>query len=159
MANEKNKDFNAMLSSVRDMPRVDIVTDEDVIKRYGGSRMFFAPPLYYNEVMKKIPEGKVVTIKEIRSYLSKNNNADFTEPMTAGAFVGIVAWASEQRAEDKVPYWRTLKANGEINPKFPGGIEKQKELLAAEGHTFIAKGRKHIRYFVADFENRLADIT
>lgn len=159
MANEKNKDFNAMLSSVRDMPRVDIVTDEDVIKRYGGSRMFFAPPLYYDEVMKRVPEGKVVTTKEIRSYLAENNDADFTEPMTAGAFIGIVAWASEQRTDDKVPYWRTLKANGEINPKFPGGIEKQKQLLAAEGHTFITKGRKHIRCFVADFENKLAEIT
>ncbi len=28
----------------------------------------------------------------------------FTEPITAGIFVSIVAWASYQRVEDKTPY-------------------------------------------------------
>jgi len=26
-------------------------------------------------------------------------------PMTAGIFISIAAWASEQRSEDKTPYW------------------------------------------------------
>ncbi len=45
----------------------------------------------------------------MRDYLAKQNNADFTDPMTAGIFVNIVAWASYQRNEDITPYWRTLK--------------------------------------------------
>ena len=67
------------------------------------------------------------------------NGADFTEPITAGIFVSIAAWASYQRSEDETPYWRTLKANGELNAKYPGGIEAQKEKLEAEGHTIIQK--------------------
>ena len=51
--------------------------------------------------------------------------------------MSIAAWASYQRTEDKTPYWRTLKANGELNEKYPEGIEKQKELLEKEGHTII----------------------
>lgn len=48
-----------------------------------------------------------------------------------------------------------MKANGELNAKYPGGIETQKELLEKEGHTVIAKGRKNIRYCVKDYENAL----
>ena len=35
-----------------------------------------------------------------------------------------------------------MKANGELNAKYPGGIEAQKEMLEKEGHTVIQKGRK-----------------
>ena len=60
-----------------------------------------------------------------------------------------------QRKNDKTPYWRTLKANGELNAKYPGGIEAQKEMLEQEGHTIIQKGSKNIRYYVQDYENAL----
>ena len=59
---------------------------------------------------------------------------------------------------DKIPFWRTLKADGEFNPKYPGGIEYQKEKLASKGHSFTIKGRKNIRYFVKDYENFLYDL-
>jgi hypothetical protein len=32
------------------------------------------------------------------------------------------------------PYWRTLKSKGELNEKYPGGLEAQAEKLRAEGH-------------------------
>ena len=54
-----------------------------------------------------------------------------------------------------MPYWRTLKANGELNAKYPNGIVAQKEKLEAEGHTIIQKGRKNVRYYVKDYENSL----
>jgi len=155
MANEHKKDFNAMLQKSKDMPKIQIVTDEATIKKYGGSRMFFAPPIDYDGVMKKIPQGKLITVGEIREYFAKTNNADFTCPMTAGIFVSIAAWASHQRSEDITPYWRTLKANGELNPKFPGGIETQKEKLESEGHTIVKKGRTNIRYYVQDYQESL----
>lgn len=105
--------------------------------------------------MKQIPHGKVITVGKIREYFAKLNGADFTEPITAGIFVSIAAWASNQRSEDETPYWRTLKANGELNAKYPGGVEAQKEKLEAEGHIIIQKGRKNIRYYVQDYENAL----
>lgn len=61
------------------------------------------------------------------------SGADFTEPITAGIFVSIAAWASYQREDEKTPYWRTLKANGELNEKYPGGVIEQKERLEAGG--------------------------
>ena len=125
MANENEKDFNAMLRDNKDMPKFQIITDPKSIEKYGGERMYFAPPADYDKVMKRIPFGKVITIGKIRDYFAKENDADFTEPITAGVFVSIAAWASYQRLENETPYWRTLKANGELNAKYPGSIEAQ----------------------------------
>lgn len=155
MANEEQKDFNAMLREDKGMPRVQIVTDAKTIEKYGGERMYFAPPMDYDRAMKEVPCGKVTTVGRIRERFAKENGADFTEPITAGTFVSIAAWASEQRDADKTPYWRTLRANGELNPKYPGGVERQKEWLEAEGHTVVRRGRTNIRYYVKDYEKSL----
>ena len=152
MANEDKKDFNAMLHKDAGMPKIQILTDEASIQKYGGSRMYFAPPLAYDRIMKTIPYGKVITVGEMRDHLARVNGADFTDPITAGIFVSIAAWASFQRTGNETPYWRTLKAGGELNPKYPGGIDAQKEKLEAEGHTIIQKGRKNIRFYVKDYE-------
>lgn len=154
MSCENNKDFNAMLKNSKDMPKVQIIKDEVTIKRYGGEKMLLAPPIYYDEVIKKVPKGYVITIKQIREYLAKKLNADFTDPMTAGIFVNIVAWASYQRNEDITPYWRVLKSDGELNNKYPEGIALQKRLLEEEGFTVISKGKKQ-KYYVKDYENSL----
>lgn len=158
MANEDKKDFNAMLHKDTGMPKLQIVTDEATIRKYGGEKMFFAPPLAYDEIMKKVPYGKVITVGAIREYFAEKNQADFTDPITAGIFVSIAAWASYQRTEDETPYWRTLKAHGELNPKYPGGVEAQREKLEAEGHTIIQKGRKNFRYYVLDYEKALFEL-
>ena len=144
-----------MLHDSKDMPKIQTITDQKSIEKYGGSRMYFAPPMDYDKVMKRIPYGKVITVGKIREHFAALNGADFTEPITAGIFVSIAAWASHQRTEDKTPYWRTLKAGGELNAKYPGGVEAQKEMLEAEGHTIVQKGRKNIRYYVQDYEKAL----
>lgn len=101
MADEEKKDFNAMLYKDSGMPKIQIVKDEATIKKYGGEKMFFAPAYTYDEIMRRVPEGKVVTVGAIREYFAKKNDADFTDPITAGIFVSIAAWASHQRKENK----------------------------------------------------------
>lgn len=155
MANEEKKDFNTMLRRDNGMPRIQTVTDEAAIRTYGGSRMLLAPPLAYDALMRRVPAGKLTTVGELRAHLARESGADFTDPMTAGIFVSIAAWASHQRSEDKIPYWRTLKAGGELNPKYPGGVEAQRARLEAEGHTVVQRGRKNLRYYVQDYEKAL----
>ncbi len=155
MANEDQKDFNAMLHDSKDMPKIQTITDEKSILKYGGDRMYFAPPIDYDKVMRLVPPGKLLTIGVIREYFAGKSGADFTEPITAGIFVSIAAWASYQRENDKTPYWRTLKANGELNSKYPGGVTEQKKMLEEEGHVVISKGRTNIKYYVKDYEQKL----
>lgn len=158
MANESKKDFNEMLNNNKDMPKIQIIKDEKTIKKYGGDKMFLAPPIYYDELMRKVSYGKLVTISQMREYLAKKYNASFTDPMTAGIFINIVAWASYQRKENITPYWRTLKSDGELNMKYPEAINLQKRLLEEEGHIIITKGTKNIKYFVKDYEKYLIEL-
>lgn len=158
MADESSKDFNAMLNDSKDMPKIQVITDPASIEKYGGDRMYFAPPIDYDRVMRRVPFGKLTTVGKIREHFARASGADFTEPITAGIFVSIAAWASYQRAGDETPWWRTLKANGELNQKYPGGVEAQKARLEAEGHTIIKKGRTNIRYFVKDYEDALFEL-
>lgn len=152
------KTFNEKLQDSKDMPKIVEINDEKSIKRYGGSKMLIAPPLEYNEIMAKIPEGKLITAVEIREFLAEKHDAEFTCPMTAGIFISLSAQASCERQGSRIPFWRTLKTDGELNPKYPGGIEYQKEMLSKEGHTFKTKGRKNIRYFVENYKDNLYDL-
>ncbi|AMD17319.1 methylated DNA-protein cysteine methyltransferase [Methanobrevibacter sp. YE315] len=152
------KSFNEKLQDSKDMPKIVVIDDEKSIERYGGKNMLIAPPIEYSQLMSKIPEGKVITAVQIREFLADKYKSDFTCPMTAGIFISLSAQASDERDTGKIPFWRTLKTDGELNPKYPGGIEFQKEKLIGEGHEIITKGRKNIRYFVKDFENDLYDL-
>ena len=163
MANESKKDFNKMLADSRDMPKIQTVTDAATIKRYGGERMLIAPPAAYDALIKRVPAGKLVLASQLREALAKEASADFTDPMTAGIFVQIVAWASYQRAtagneKDETPYWRVLKAAGELNSKFPEAFDLQKQKLEAEGQSLTQRGRTNIRYAVEDYEPQLVTL-
>lgn len=158
MANEDKKNFNAMLRDSKDMPKLQIITDKKSIEKYGGNKMYFAPPIAYDVIMKSVPKGKLITVGIIREYLAKQNCADFTEPITAGIFVSIAAWASYQRTDDKTPFWRTLKSNGELNAKYPGGVEAQKAKLEEEGHTVLTRGKKNVVYYVQDYQKNIYDL-
>jgi hypothetical protein len=107
-------------------------------------------------LMRQVPRGRIVTINELRAVLAKKHRADFACPMTTGIFAWIAAHAaveSEAAGTKRVtPFWRTLKSGGEINPKYPGGVDGVAKRLRTEGHKTIRKGK---RAFVADFEKKL----
>ena len=91
---------------------------------------------YLMAIKLKIEEQISITESVNEAKIAEENNADFTDPMTAGIFVNIVAWASYQRNEDVTPYWRTLKSDGELNVKYPEGKELQKRLLEEEDNYY-----------------------
>ena len=39
-------------------------------KKYGGDKMYFAPPIDYDTVMKMVPYGKVITVGKIREFFA-----------------------------------------------------------------------------------------
>ena len=148
------KTWNEKLANTKDMPKIeDVGHDPKMAARFGEGRMLIAAPLEYDEIMKRIPEGKLITTVHIRTDLARRHGADFTCPLTAGIFVNIVANASRERGGvDETPYWRTLKKDGELCEKYPDGIDGHRILLEMEGHTVEQKGK---RYFVKDYEQKL----
>lgn len=122
-----------------------------------GDSVVLAPGPEVEAVMKTTPRGKLLTLDEICRRLAKDHNAAFCCTLTTGIFVTIVAHVAEElRAEGKksiTPYWRTLKTDGFLNEKYPGGAEAQKKRLEEEGHEVLSKGK---RFFVKDWARRLA---
>ena len=116
-------------------------------------------PRDVEQIMKKVPHGKLITLKEICQALAKKFGADYCCTLTAGIFTMTAANACDEQksqgTDNGNPFWRTLKIGGFLNPKYPGGQENHKLLLEKEGFTVISSGRD---YRVEDFEKYLADI-
>lgn len=147
--------WSEKLKGSKGLPKVEKITDK-MSKRWGIGTVIIPAPMEVDELMRKVPEGKVVTINEIRAALARKHKATIGCPITTGMFAWVAANACEerkQRGEKGVtPYWRTLKVGGVINEKYPGGAEGQKKLLEKEGHRVVQKGKK---YVVADYEKSL----
>ena len=157
----KKKSWQEKLHDDKDLPKI-VEIPAKIRKTWGEGTMLIPAPLEVDRIMQQIPKGKLSTISEIRELLSKKHKTTIACPMTTGIFAWIAANAAEElRSEGKkriTPYWRTLKSKGELNPKYPGGIEAIRKLLEAEGHKIIEKGKKNKKYFVENFEKALVDI-
>jgi alkylated DNA nucleotide flippase Atl1 len=128
-------------------------------KRWGTGTVVIPAPMEVNEIMRRVPKGKLITINEIRAALAKKHGATIGCPITTGIFAWITANAAEEQRQqsekDLTPYWRTLKTGGVINEKYPGGVEGQKKLLEKEGHKVVQKGKK---YIVVNYKKSLVQI-
>jgi alkylated DNA nucleotide flippase Atl1 len=124
-----------------------------------GDRVILANPSEIVEVMKNVPRGKVITIVEICRKIAKKHRVKACCSLTTGIFIMIAANAAEEAMKEgrnlNIPYWRTLKAGGFLNEKYPGGAENHKKLLEDEGFKVIQKGRKFV---VKDYEKYLVDV-
>ena len=96
------------------------------------------------EVMRSVPKGKLITIVEICKRIAQTHNVDACCSLTAGIFIMTAANATEEAAQQgknlNIPYWRTLKADGYLNEKYPGGAEAQKNLLESEAPRSKLRG-------------------
>ena len=152
------KSWQEKLADSKDLPRVAEIT-EKMRKRWGTGTVVIPAPMEVDEIMRQVPEGKLITINEIRGILARKHGATIGCPRTTGIFAWVAAHAAAEAAaegkQNTTPYWRTLKTGGVINEKYPGGVEGQKALLEKEGQTVVQKGKKQV---VVDLEEHLADL-
>ena len=151
----KRKTWREKLADSKDFPRVENISP-GMAKKWGHGTIVIPAPVEVDAIMRKVPKGKLITINQIREIVARRHGATIGCPMVTGILARISAGAAEEdESEGKkriTPYWRTLKGNGEINPKYPGGITNQKKRLRAEGHKISARGSKMV---VKDFEKSL----
>ena len=150
--------FKKKLYDKKGFPKVKIIPKK-LNKSWGKGKFVMPSPLEVNTLMKKVPKGKLTTINEIRKKLAKKHKTITACPIVTGIFSWIAANAAKEDIQDGkkyiTPYWRTLKSDGKINEKYPGGIPFQKKKLVNENHKIVLKGKK---YFVENFENKLATL-
>jgi alkylated DNA nucleotide flippase Atl1 len=149
------KSWREKLEESKGLPKVEKITAK-MSKRWGAGTVVIPAPKEVDEIMRRVPKGKVMTINDIRSALARRHSATIGCPITTGIFAHIAAQAAEEAAQEGrqriTPYWRTLKTGGVLNEKYPGGIARQRKRLQSEGHTVVKKGT---RYVVQEYERAL----
>ena len=125
--------------------------------RFGTGKMLIPTPMRVDDLMRRVGKGRLITAGQIRQKLARDCGADVTCPLTTGIFMRIAAEAAEEdRANGRkriTPYWRVVKDDGSLNPKFPGGESQQARHLRGEGIQTLRRGKKVL---VKSFEKRLA---
>jgi alkylated DNA nucleotide flippase Atl1 len=91
----------------------------------------------------QIPSGQVVTTDALRRTLANQFGVEVTCPYDTK--MALLAISNDSRLNHSglnVPYWRVVKANGELMPKFAGGLEAQTKMLRSEGFTVDTEAKK-----------------
>jgi alkylated DNA nucleotide flippase Atl1 len=121
-----------------------------------GDDVVLVNPSEVVEVMKQVPKGKLITIVEICKKIARQHGVPACCSLTTGIFIMTAANAVEEASKEgkslEIPYWRTLKSDGFLNAKYPGGQEEHKKLLEQEGYKVIQKGKN---FLVQDFQKYL----
>ena len=155
MATKTKRTAREKLLDDKDLPRLETIPAK-LHATWGRGKFVIARPRDVDALMRRVPKGKLTTVDELRAALAAMHGADTACPMTTGIFVNLAAKAADEAESEGrtrvTPYWRTLKARGELNAKFPGGVEHVRARLEAEGHEVVARGK---RLFVADHTARL----
>ena len=154
------KSWQEKLADDKGLPKVVEINDK-MSKRWGTGTIVIPAPKEVDEIMKQVPKGKLITASQVRAILAQKHGATIGCPLTTGIFAWIAANAAEEAATEGekniTPYWRTLKSGGELNEKYPGGIEAQAARLMEEGHTIEpGKGKKPPK--VKDFVKALVEL-
>ncbi len=111
--------------------------------RFKGSTMLLPSFEDVAIAVSVVPFGTTVTMRELQRRLAERYHADVSCPFLTGIGVWVAAHAAEEaKAAGEVndlPWWRIIKTDRSLNPKFPGGVELHQKLLESEGISVSQK--------------------
>jgi hypothetical protein len=162
----KRKSWQEKLADKNNLPKVLKLQKKfpcyNAVHKMGanvGDDVVLVNPSEIVKIMKLVPKGKLITLVEICKTIAKKHRVKACCSLTTGIFVMTAANAAEETANEEkplhIPYWRTLKVDGFLNEKYPGGALAQRKLLEQEGFTILKKGKKFI---VKDFEKYIEEM-
>ena len=160
MSTKKRKSWREKLADDKDLPKV-ITIEGRMSRKWGEGTCAIPAPREVDELMRRVPKGRVTTINHLRDAVAKKHGATMGCPITTGIFAWIAAHAAEEARAEGIkritPWWRVLKEGGKLNPKYPGGTELQSKLLEAEGHE-LTPGRGKQPPRIADLDSKVVAV-
>jgi alkylated DNA nucleotide flippase Atl1 len=127
-------------------------------KEAQGGAMVISSPAEVDRMLKDIRRGEVITLTDLRAAIAKKHNVAVACPVSTAIFANMVARAAEEMravgtaGAKLTPWWRLLRPGGFLNPKLPGGVERQAALLGRDGVDVI-RVRKQLA--VMDYQARV----
>jgi hypothetical protein len=125
-----------------------------------GGAMVVSSPREVDDFVRRLEAGQVITLDALRFAIAARHAVAVACPVSTAIFANMGARAAEECRQNGVapnelsPWWRVLRRGGFLNPKLPGGVERQRALLEAEG-VRVSSLRKQLAVF--DFEARTPD--
>jgi beta-phosphoglucomutase-like phosphatase (HAD superfamily) len=149
------KSWREKLAAYKDLPKVKPIPPR-MRKKRGDGTIAMPSPFDVEEAMRTVPLHCLATIEQLGQRVASKHNATIGCTVTTGIFAWMIANAAH---EDEVagkpaptPYWRAVKAGGELNAKYPGGIQDLMNRLESEGHVVVQRGK---RFYVEDYDRKL----
>ena len=106
----KKKTWTEKLNDSKNFPKILKFEEKfpcgKALKKWGakpGDTVVLAPPIEVDTIIKKIPKGKLVTIKEICSQLAKKHKTKYCCSLTTGIFINITAHSAEESKDKSLP--------------------------------------------------------
>ncbi len=125
-------------------PHIDVLTAARGPDQPAG-RMLVSSPREIDGIIRRIPEGRVLTVGTLRTSLARNHRANYTCPVTLEGFLHTVAAAAEEERAATggriAPYWRVVRDDGALLDHLPGGTAAQTRLLTREGIDVVHMGK------------------
>lgn len=125
----------------------DTIVDipEKRVKFFGTTgKMLLPSPTTIASILHQIGENQIITTEMLSNVLADRFDVQAVCPITTRKSLTALAHDSTNTA----PFWRVVKANGDLTAIFPGGAEGQAELLREEGMTIDSDGKKpRVRHF------------
>ncbi len=91
------KSWQEKLADSKGLPKVVEINDK-MSKRWGTGTGCIPAPKEVDEIMRKVPEGKLITVSQIREIIAQNHSALIGCPLTTGIFAWVAANAVEEAA-------------------------------------------------------------
>jgi alkylated DNA nucleotide flippase Atl1 len=154
MAWMKHKTYNDRLKIMPPKTRVERI--KGFRARFGSGTIAIPASSEVEEIMRAVPKGKLITTKGIQEVVARRHKASIGCPILTGVGIWLVAHAAHEQGKAGkkriVPYWRTIRNNGDIAVKSPGSRDQVRKLLQKEGHKVVVRGK---RYRVLNYQDAL----
>ena len=118
-------------------PKV-VILEKDFAGIRAGSSMFVATPKIVDEFINKMPQGRFITMPELRADLAIEYDCDATCPVSTAIFLRVVAEAALEHLEqgattaDITPFWRVVAPGDKVSARLPIDQKWIEELRVAE---------------------------
>jgi hypothetical protein len=94
----KRPAWQEKLNDSKGYPKVEEIKGK-MSKKWGAGTVVIPAPIEVDQLMRKVPKGKITTINEIRSALATKHKATIGCPLTTGIFAWISAYAAEEQKQ------------------------------------------------------------
>jgi hypothetical protein len=115
------------------------VTQKAMAGVTAGGQLFFPTPQLIKQFIDQIPQGKSVTLAEMRQQVAQTHNGDGCCPLTTSTATRIVAEAaweeieSGKKSEQVTPFWRLIEPGSSIAQKLACGSDFIETMRQQEG--------------------------